>query len=101
MNTEYEKTRNEEEEQIIMTLIDSEGNPYDATLLTTFKAGEQNRDYAAFLSHVPDGEGHFPIQIFRYTLTERNGVEGMDIDNIQSDMEFEEAYNALIPLIEG
>lgn len=90
-----------EEEQIIMTLIDDNGNSYDATLLTTFQAGEEKRDYAAFLSHVPDEEGVFPIQIFRYRLTVREGQEGMEIDNICSDMEFEAAYNALLPLIDG
>ena len=60
----------------------------------------KTRDYAAFLSHVPDADGQLPIQIFRYRLTVNDGVEGMEIDNIQSDMEFEEAYNALLPLIE-
>lgn len=89
-----------EDEQIVMTLIDDKGNPYDATLLTTFQAGQEKQDYAAFLSHVPDEKGIFPIQIFRYKLTVREGQEGMEIDNIRSDMEFEAAYDALLPLIE-
>lgn len=90
---------NVNEEPIIMALIDAEGNQYDATLLTTFQAGEKKQDYAAFLSHIPDEDGILPIQIFRYKLTVRDGQEGMEIDNIRSDLEFEEAYNALLPLI--
>jgi len=101
MDNEKElKQENIGEEPIVMTLIDAEGNPYDATLLTTFQAGEEKQDYAAFMSHVPDGDGVLPIQIFRYKLTVRDGQEGMEIDNIRSDMEFEVAYNALLPLIE-
>ena len=90
-----------EKELIIMTLMDAEGNPYDATLLTTFQAGEEKQDYAAFMSHIPDSDGVLPIQIFRYKLTVRDGQEGMEIDNIRSDLEFEKAYNALLPLIEA
>lgn len=88
-------------EEIVLTLIDDKGNPYDATLLTTFQAGDSKQDYAAFLSHVPDEEGTYPIQIFRYRLTVRDGEEGMEIDNIRSDIEFETAYRALLPLIDG
>lgn len=95
-----EESRNTGEEPVVMTLIDAEGNPYEATLLTVFQAGEDKQDYAAFLSHVPDGDGVFPIQIFRYQLTVRDGQEGMAIDNIRSDMEFEAAYNVLLSLIE-
>lgn len=99
MNNEMEHLQeSSKEEGIVMQLIDAEGNPYDATLLTTYQVGE--RDYAAFMSHVPDDEGQLPIQIFRYRLAEQDGVEGMEIDNIQSDMEFEGAYNALLSLIE-
>lgn len=101
MDNEKElKQKSAGEEPIVMTLIDAEGNPYDATLLTTFQAGEEGQDYAAFMSHVPDGDGVLPIQIFRYKLTVRDGQEGMEIDNIRSDMEFEVAYNALLPLID-
>lgn len=100
MQNEQESTENIEQENIVLTLIDEQGNPYDATLLTTFQAGEDKQDYAAFLSHVLDGDGTYPVQIFRYKLTVRDGVEGMEIDNIRSDLEFESAYNALLPLIE-
>lgn len=91
----------ESEEEIVLTLIDDKGNPYDATLLTTFQAGDSKQDYAAFLLHVPDKEGTYQIQIFRYRLTVREGEEGMEIDNIRSDIEFEAAYTALLPLIDG
>lgn len=88
------------EDPIVMTMIDAEGNPYEATLLTTYQAGEGNQDYVAVLSHIPDENGVLPIQIFRYKLTIQDGQEGMEIDNIRTDMEFEQAYNALLPLIE-
>lgn len=100
MNEELTMPQESGGEEIIMTLIDAEGKPYDATLLTTFQAGTRNRDYAAFLSHVPDEDGVFPIQIFRYRLTKRDGEEGMEIDNIASSMEYEEAYNVLLTLID-
>lgn len=98
INLKQENETNEE--SIVMTLIDAEGNPYEATLLTTYQAGEDKRDYAAFLSHVPDEDGVMPIQIFRYKLTVRDGQEGMEIDNIRTDMEFEQAYNVLLSLIQ-
>lgn len=90
----------EQDESIVMTLIDADGGTYDATLLTTFVAGEDGQEYAAFLSHIPDQDGVLPVQIFRYKLAVRDGIEGMEIDNIRSDIEFEQAYNALLPLIE-
>lgn len=103
MSDEVKAMQNEpesvEQEDIVLTLVDEQGNSYDATLLTTFQAGEDKQDYAAFLSHVPEN-GTYPVQIFRYKLTVRDGVEGIEIDNIRSDLEFETAYNALLPLIE-
>lgn len=89
-----------DDKEIVLTLIDGKGNPYDATLLTTFQAGENKQDYAAFLSHIQDEDGKFPIQIFRYELVVRDGEEGMEIENIRSDMEFEAAYSVLLSLIE-
>lgn len=100
MQDGQESVEDMEQEDIVLTLIDEQGNSYDATLLTTFQAGEDKQDYAAFLSHVPDKDGAYPVQIFHYKLTVRDGVEGMEIDNIRSDLEFETAYNALLPLIE-
>lgn len=100
MQDGQESVEDMEQEDIVLTIIDEQGNSYDATLLTTFQAGEDKQDYAAFLSHVPDKDGAYPVQIFRYKLTVRDGVEGMEIDNIRSDLEFETAYNALLPLIE-
>lgn len=95
-----DEQENMEQEDIVLTLVDEQGNYYDATLLTTFRAGEDKQDYAAFLSHIPERDGTYPVQIFRYKLTVRDGVEGMEIDNIRSELEFETAYNALLPLIE-
>ena len=103
MSDEVKAMQNEQEsmeqEDIVLTLVDEQGNSYNATLLTTFQAGEDKQDYAAFLSRVPEN-GTYPVQIFRYKLTVRDGVEGIEIDNIRSDLEFETAYNALLPLIE-
>lgn len=89
-----------EDKGIVVTVKDKDGGEYDVTLLTVFQAGRLKRDYCAVLSHVPDGEGQFPVQIFRYTLTEQDGVEGMRISNITSDMEFEEAKEILMTLID-
>lgn len=86
------------DKQIVMSLIRTDGSTYEATLLTIFKAG--SREYAAFLSHVPNEEGQLPIQLFRFKMIINDGEEGVELDNIQSDMEAEEAYNAFLPLLE-
>lgn len=87
-------------EELVVTINDKDGNAYDATILTVFNAGGLNRDYCAVLPHIPDGEGQFPIQIFRYELTEQDGIEGMRLMNVSSDMEFEEAREVLMTLID-
>lgn len=87
-------------DDIIISLTDSYDNTYDATLLTIFEAGLNNQNYAAVLSHVPDDNGQLPIQIFRCSMTEENGIDGIELDNIRSDMEFDEAYDVLMSLIE-
>ena len=60
MQDGQESVEDMEQEDIVLTLIDEQGNSYDATLLTTFQAGEDKQDYAAFLSHVPDKDGSIP-----------------------------------------
>lgn len=99
-NMKLESGDNKQPEGIVITIEDKEGNPYDATLLTTFQAGNLNRDYCAVLSHVPDADGQYPIQIFRYELTEQDGMEGMNISSVMSDMEFDEAKEILMSLID-
>ncbi len=89
-----------EDKGIVVTVKGKDGKEYDATLLTVFQAGRMNRDYCALLSHLPDEEGQFPVQIFRYALTEEDGVEGMRISNVTSDMEFEEAKEILMTLLD-
>lgn len=101
MNEELNKQQNgTEEEPVIITLTDPSGKEYDATLLTCFPAGALNRNYVAVMPHVPDNEGNFNIQIFRYSLSEKDGQEGMEISEIGSDMEFEEAKKVLESLID-
>lgn len=97
--SEYEGSKQQEE--IIITLKDRDGNEYDATLLTVFQAGKQCRDYCAVLSHVPDKNGELQIQIFRYDQAEQDGMEVMQLSNVLSDMEYEEAKEILITLIDG
>lgn len=87
-------------ENIIISLTDENNNCYDATLLTIFQAGNYNRNYAALLSHIPDSQGTHQIQIFRCNIIEQDEISNLSIENIQSDMEYEEAYNVLINLIE-
>ncbi len=91
---------NNSSDEIIISLTDSHDNTYDATLLTTFQAGVNNQNYAAVLSHVPDPDGQFPIQIFRCNISEQNGDEMIELDNIRSDLEFDEAYEVLTTLME-
>lgn len=98
MKKKPEKTNEQTDQQIVMSLISMDGHLYDASLLTVFYAG--NREYAAFLSHVPNEEGQLPIQLFRFKTTTIDGEEGIELDNIQSDMEAEEVYNAFLPLLE-
>ena len=57
MQDGQESVEDMEQDDIVLTLIDEQGNSYDATLLTKFQAGEDKQDYAAFLSHVPDKDG--------------------------------------------
>jgi len=85
-------------EELTITLYDQAGEPYDATLLTTFQA--VNRDYAAFLSHRMNDNGEYDIELFRYELTEQDGQEGIELSMIASDMEYEEVREVLIGLIE-
>ena len=91
---------NNSSDEIIISLTDSHDNTYDATLLTTFQAGVNNQNYAAVLSHVPHPDGQFPIQIFRCNISEQNGDEMIELDNIRSDLEFDEAYEVLTTLME-
>lgn len=88
------------EENIVITIKDKDGNTYDATILTVFPAGRLNRNYCALLPHVPDEDGQLSIQIFRYELAEKDGVEGMHLSSVTSDMEFDEAREVLLTLID-
>lgn len=100
MNEKQFETDDSNSQKIVVAIQDRDGNTYDATILTVFKAGRLNRDYCALLSHVADEDGQFPIQIFRYELAEKDGIEGMRLLNISSDMEFDEARDVLITLID-
>lgn len=91
----------ENNEEIIVTLTDENNNAYEASLLTTFQAGLNNQGYAAVLSHVPDENGQLPIQIFRCNIFEQEGDDCIiEFDNIRSDMEFDEAHNVLLTLLD-
>lgn len=83
----------------VVTITGMDGKEYEASLVACFTAGEPARDYCAVLSHEPNGAGEYPLMVFRYRETVRDGVEGMELINIGSDMEFEEAREALIALI--
>lgn len=101
MNEELNKQQSvADEEPVIITLTDKNEKEYDATILTCFQAGMLSRDYVAVMPHEPDSEGEINIQIFRYKLTERDGQEGMEVFEISSDMEFEEAKKVLETLID-
>lgn len=100
---EYEVLNKEVEnddigQEIIITLTDNIGQEIDCTVLTTFVAG--GRDYIALLPHQVDENGNVNIQLYRYKEVIRGGEEGIDISNILSDMEFDEALKVFETLIE-
>ena len=91
----------ENNEEIIVTLTDENNNTYEASLLTTFQAGSHDQGYVAVLSHVLDEKGQLPIQIFRCNISDMDEDNStVEFDNIRSDMEFDEAYNVLLTLLD-
>ena len=91
----------EEDEPLEIVLQDAKGREYEATVLTTFKAGRLDRDYIAVMAHEPNEDGHIPIQLFRYTEAVENGKEGILLSEIPSDMEFEEVMSAFEKILEN
>lgn len=83
-----------ENENVTITLLNEQGQEYDCTVLTVFE--KNGRDYIALL---PVVETETSIQIYRYKTTMQDGVEGIEIFNILSDMEFEEALAVFKSLI--
>ena len=72
------------EEQLVITLTDQNGNNVNCSVVTTIE--HNGRDYIALLPEEADDEGNFNILLFRYRMAE----EGIQIENITADMEFDE-----------
>lgn len=85
-----------EDEELVITLNNENGDSIDCTVLTTFVS--QGHDYIALLPH----DEKFQIHIFRYKMitNNENEEEGIEIMNIYSDMEYEAALKVFQSLIE-
>lgn len=63
----------EPEVELVITLLDGNGEPYEATILNSFMvAGEQ---YVSVLPVTPDDNGEFPIILFAANFNEDSGGE--------------------------
>lgn len=93
-NENLNDTNSVTEEELIITVNTADGGTMDCTVLTTFQS--EGRDYIALLPH----DGGTQIQLFRYSTIAENGVEGIEIMAIRSDMEFDTALKVFQGLIE-
>ena len=91
--------KDEELQELIITLEDGEGRGFDCTVLTTFEVNK--REYIALLPHDVDENGDSNIHLYRYRNMIQGGQEGIEITPIQSDMEFEAALSVFETLIES
>ena len=60
MADERERTGQEPEQEaeIVVTILDGQGNPYEATVLNSFMIGD--KQYVAVLPVTPDEDGSYP-----------------------------------------
>lgn len=86
------------EEPFVISLTDKDGNNTDCTIITTFE--HNNRDYIALMPHEQDENNKFNILLFRYKKASLNESEGIQIENIASDMEFEEVLKIFNDMLE-
>lgn len=75
------------EEQLVITLTDQNGNNVNCSVVTTLE--HNGRDYIALIPEEKDDEGNFNILLFRYRMAD----EGIQLENITADMEFDEIYS--------
>lgn len=73
MDENWNETAEQEAEvELVVTLLDGKGEPYEATVLNSFMVN--GKQYVSVLPVVPDENGEFPIILFAATF--RDGAEG-------------------------
>lgn len=85
------------EKDFVITITADDGHTADYTVLRVFTAG--GRDYIALIPH--DDNIAFKIELFRYSITSLDGMEGIELSTIISDMEYETAKHVFESLIEA
>lgn len=91
----------DEEDPLVIVLHDADGRSYEATVLTTFKAGKLDRDYIAVVPLEKGPDDQVVIQLFRYVECRENGQEGIVLSEIPSDMEYEDVMDAFAKILEN
>lgn len=81
MDETRENTAQEQEVELVVTLLDGNGGQYEATVLNSFMVN--NKQYISVLPVMPDENGDFPIILFAANFTETGDNEvQMEITSI-------------------
>lgn len=72
-----QNTEQEADVELVVTLMDGNGEPYEATILNSFMV--RGNQYVSVLPVVPDDNGEFPIILFAATIRD-NGGEDVDVE---------------------
>lgn len=67
-----------EDVQLIVTLLDGQGNPYDVAILNSFMY--DGRQYVSAIPVLPDEKGNYDIYLFRAVTKEGNTPENVDVE---------------------
>ena len=86
---------NKEEDHLIITLTDQNGNNVNCSVVATLE--HNGRDYIALMPQENDDKGNFNILLFRYRMKDK----GIQIENITADMEFDEIYGKFEQLLDN
>ena len=88
MNEQRMEELNQEEELLMITLTDAEGNSVKCSVITEFE--HNGRNYIALIPSEDKGSDNYDLLLFRYHIVVKDGEEGIKIENISNDMEFDE-----------
>ena len=86
------------EDMTIITITDQSGNKVECSVVTVFE--HNHRDYIALIPEEADEQGNYNILLFRYRILENSGDEGIVIENISADMEFDEVLHKFNQIME-
>lgn len=81
-----------ENQDLVITVDTQDGGKVECSVLTTFEA--RSREYIALMPHDNSNQ----IQLFRYSVLESE--DGINLESIPSDMEFEEVLKVFESLVE-